>query len=160
MPTSLSLSIPDLESITTAEARVSLLELATRITAARAAADGATRGASMANTSIRNALAGNVRQKLVTALAQEERETVQFSEAITKNKEAGLDAVAAALGTARTGGESDADLRVRLDALNDLEAKPLRSAIRDAADAMLDTLLTGPGPVMDLVSAVSVEMGA
>lgn len=156
MPTSLSLSIPDLDAIATAEARVTILELACRIIAARQAAGRPQE--TPAQISIRNSLAGNLRQSLVTALTQEERDTLTTGEAITKSSGAALDGLGGTLGVTRNGGETDEDYRVRLTAANDLEEKPTRKALREAADTMLNGLLGGPGPVMDLVGSVVTDM--
>jgi hypothetical protein len=150
----LNLSLPNIQDTLKAEAAPVVLELACRIIIARTNAARPT-DESMAAKSIRGMMRGDFQARLAAALQDEEKHVLAVQNALTKAQGAALDGIGGTMGTPRVEGETDADYRARLEGANDLEAKPVRSSLRSAAEALADTLLENPGPVVDLLNATA-----
>lgn len=155
----LNLNLSNIQDTLKAEAGPAVAELACRVAQARANAARPT-DESLAVRSIRGAMQGSFQARIAKAMGEEERSVQQIATALAKSKGAALDGLGGAMAVAREHEESDDDYRVRLEAANDLELKPLRSAIREAGETLMETLVNNPGPVLDLINETATDMGA
>ena len=153
----LNINLTNIEDTLKAEAAPVVLELACRVVIARTNAARPS-DESMAAKSIRGMMRGDFQARIAKAMTDEERGVQQIGDALGRAKGAVLDGLGATMSVARNPDETDEDFRARLGAANNLEDKPVRTAIRDAADALVAALLEAPGPVMALVTATADEM--
>ncbi len=155
----LNLNLNNIQETLKAEAGPAVVELACRVAQARANSARPT-DESLAAKSIRGAMQGSFQARIAKAMSEEERSVQQIATALAKSKGPALDGLGGAMSVPRDRQESDEDYRVRLEAANDLELKPLRTAIREAGETLMETLVNNPGPVLDLISETAAEMGA
>jgi hypothetical protein len=155
----LNLTINNLDSILTSEAGPIVAAIACQVITARTNAARPT-DETMAAKSIRGMMRGDFQARLAKAMQVEEQQVMQLTNALARSAGDVLDALGASMGDGleRSRDESDEDYRARLEAANDLETKPIRLAMRTAADNLAAELLGSPGPVLDLLSATTSEM--